>query len=422
MSSTYPIQPILLLCPTAIAWALTLIPRLSHSRAIAVAASALTFAMALYGCVIDGISAQHPAILLLPLTPLILLVVLVLSPRTQCSPSTLRDLLALATVSIAGALSQSLFVFSIFSCQSAIPVYLALKSQVDTKHRISQRVFAIYAGVGSVCGIAGSLLIRGGSPPTWAVVLYIVFVLIRLGIFPFHAWLPVVFRAAPFGLSLLYTIPQLGALALLATSSEIPMAGQNVLVTLGLITSVLGGAQAVRQNGIREAIAYLVMSSAGTVFVGVAVGDHAMSGALILWMFSGIALSGIGLTLWVIEIRKGTLSLASFHGLYDRMPYFAIIFLLFGLAFATFPGSPGSTGLELLLAGTMEQYPTLSLTLFAMLTFNGIAIVRIYFRIFCGKKTQAAPHLKVLGREKFALALLFLPLLLVGLVPNLFLP
>jgi NADH-quinone oxidoreductase subunit M len=231
----------------------------------------------------------------------------------------------------------------------------------------------------------------------------------------------VTFEKASVGLSLLYTVPQLGALALLSETVDIPEVGVDILVILSLATAVLGGGQAILQTQSRRTLGYLILSGSGVVLAGIVAGHDARAGALILWMFSGIAVSGMGLTLWVIEKRKGTLLLSPFNGLYDRMPYLAVIFVLFGLGCSGFPGTPGYVGVELLLEGLGYRYPTLSLLLFVAIALSGIAIVRAYFGIFCGKRLPEANHYRVQRHEIIGFTLLVIPLLLAGFFPSLFL-
>lgn len=413
-----PFTTVVLAIPTAV-WALTFLPAFRKPGTIATVAAAAAFLLTANNAVNEGMSNQ--AGFLLPLVPLLLLSIIVVSPRSTLTPHRIRHLFSATVVTLAAFIADDLVVLAAFSALSALPIYFSLRHG-DAANQVSGRVFVCYASVGALCLCAGAILLQlEATSASWATALIVLSVMIRQGIFPFHAWIPVTFEKASVGLSLLYTVPQLGALALLSETVDIPEVGVDILVILSLATAVLGGGQAILQTQSRRTLGYLILSGSGVVLAGIVAGHDARAGALILWMFSGIAVSGMGLTLWVIEKRKGTLLLSPFNGLYDRMPYLAVIFVLFGLGCSGFPGTPGYVGVELLLEGLGYRYPTLSLLLFVAIALSGIAIVRAYFGIFCGKRLPEANHYRVQRHEIIGFTLLVIPLLLAGFFPSLFL-
>jgi NADH-quinone oxidoreductase subunit M len=134
-----------------------------------------------------------------------------------------------------------------------------------------------------------------------------------------------------------------------------------------------------------------------------------LAGAFSVWLSVGLALGGFGLTLRAIEARIGRLSLTEYHGLYDQMPTLAAFFLLTGLASVGFPGTFGFVGTELLVEGAVQVYPLVGASVVVAAALNGIAVLRVYFRIFTGQRHAAAISLGCRKYERLAvLALAFL--------------
>ncbi len=110
----------------------------------------------------------------------------------------------------------------------------------------------------------------------------------------------------------------------------------------------------------------------------------------VYFYLSGIAFSGllgfIGLR-W-LKVHEGSISLDQFHGHSYRHPKIALLFLLACLGVSGFPLTPAFIGEDLIFTHIREDQPLLAL--FASLAFiiDGLAIVRMYARIFLG------PHVK----------------------------
>lgn len=142
-------------------------------------------------------------------------------------------------------------------------------------------------------------------------------------------------------------------------------------------------------------------------------------GALILWVSSGLALAALSRCVLALEARRGRLSLDRYHGGYERMPVLAACFLVLSLALMGFPATLGFLGGEMLVRGAVESFPALGLSVVAAGAFTGLAVMRMYFSLFCGRRDSGA-HLSMLPREGFGFGLAALLLLGLGLAPGRF--
>jgi NADH-quinone oxidoreductase subunit M len=261
---------------------------------------------------------------------------------------------------------------------------------------------------------------RGAAPSAWATVPLLLAVLIRCGTVPAHCWITDWFEHATFGIAILFVAPLGGVYA--AVRLVLPIAPEWVLHGLAyasLITALYAAGQAVIQSEVRRFYAFLFLSHASLVLVGLEL-DTVMSltGSLCLWFSVMLSLAGFGLTLRALEFRFGRLSLRSFHGLYEQTPSLAACFLLTGLASVGFPGTLGFISTELLVDSAVEANPAVGGAIVAAAALNGIAVVRAYLHLFAGGRHSSSVWLGIGTRERVAVLTLAAMILGGGLFPQ----
>jgi NADH-quinone oxidoreductase subunit M len=130
----------------------------------------------------------------------------------------------------------------------------------------------------------------------------------------------------------------------------------------------------------------LFVSQSALVLAGLdCTSPDALTGALILWLSSALAFTGLARTVLALEARRGRLPLTRFHGGFSQMPQLATSFLVFGLACTGFPGTLGFIGQELLVDGAVRSFPALGFLTIAASALTGLAVLRMYFSLFCGR-------------------------------------
>jgi NADH-quinone oxidoreductase subunit M len=258
---------------------------------------------------------------------------------------------------------------------------------------------------------------------TAAIWLIVVAALVRKGILPFHAWLPEVFDHGRLGPAILFNAPQVGAY--MTVVLIVPRASPETLRLIALLalgTAVYGAALALVQRSARRACGYLFMSQSALVMAGLdCTSVTALAGGLLVWISAGLGFAGLARCVLVLEARRGRLDLTNYHGGYDRMPLLAISFLGMGLACTGFPGTLGFIGQELLVDGAVDVFPVMGFAIVVASTLTGLAVLRMYFSLFCGRSDVLAPASLRLGlrpREAWTFVALVVTLIGLGLVPR----
>ncbi len=184
----------------------------------------------------------------------------------------------------------------------------------------------------------------------WGSLLLMAAILVRCGTIPAHCWVTDWFEHASFGIAILFVVPLSGVYA--AVRLVVPIGPEWVLRSIGLVslaTAVYAAGMAVVQREVRRFFAYLFLSHASLVLVGLELRTPlSLTASLCLWYSVILSLGGFGLVLRAVEARFGRLSLINYLGLYGHSPTLAVCFLLTGLACVGFPATIGFISTELL--------------------------------------------------------------------------
>jgi NADH-quinone oxidoreductase subunit M len=392
-----------------------------RSRAVSIRSSALTWVPGGEAILrIDTLSA-----VLLPLAAGLWLLTVAVTPRAALDRGGLRRTALATLITLTSFLTESAVVLLLLSVAS---VWTFLSALADPAHRYQRRIVAAYLGFSTLLFVAGvALLIGPGAPNTTieAAGLWLIVgaALVRKGIVPFHAWVPEVFDHGRLGPAILFSAPQVGAY--MTVVLIVPRASPEmlrVIAVLALGTAVYGAALALVQTSARRACGYLFMSQSALVMAGLdCTSAGALAGGLLVWLSAGLAFAGLARCVLVLEARRGRLDLTTFHGGYERMPVLAISFLAMGLACTGFPGTLGFVGQELLVDGAVDAFPVMGFAVVIASALTGVAVLRMYFSLFCGRSDALAHSALRLGltrREAWTFVALVIALIGFGVAPR----
>ncbi len=299
---------------------------------------------------------------------------------------------------------------------SAVSPYFELRNRAKPT-----RVFMLHMG-GFVALLVAGWVSAESFPQlrSLAGALLLLAVLVRSGTVPFHLWVADLCESGTFGNSLLYVTPLSGAY--LAVRLVLPVAPDWALTGLGTvstITALYAAGMATVQTDGRRLFAYLFLSHASLILVGMQLHTPiTLTGSLALWHSVMLSLCGLGLTLRALEARLGRLSLTRYHGLYEHSPALAVCFLLTGLASVGFPGTMGYVAAEVLVDGVVAANPLVGIATIVAAALNGIAILRAYLLLFTGRRHVSTVSLAITHRERFAVLTLTAIILMAGLNPQ----
>jgi NADH-quinone oxidoreductase subunit M len=365
------------------------------------------------------------AAVLLPFAASLWILTVAVTPRASLDRGGLRRTALATLITVASFLTESAIVLVLLSGASVWTFVSALE---DPAHRNQRHIVASYLGGSALLfGVGVALVIGPGvhNPTLQAVGMWLIVIsaLVRKGIVPFHAWVPEVFDHGRLGPAILFSAPQLGAY--ITVVLIVPRASPNMLRVIALLalgTAVYGAALALVQRSARRACGYLFMSQSALVMAGLdCTSVSALAGGLLVWLSAGLAFAGLARAVLVLEARRGRLDLTRYHGGYERMPVLAISFLALGLACTGFPGTLGFVGQELLVDGAVDAFPLMGFAVVVASALTGLAVLRMYFSLFCGRSDRMAHSSLRYGltrREAWTFVALVIALVGLGIAPR----
>lgn len=162
---------------------------------------------------------------------------------------------------------------------------------------------------------------------------------------------------------------------------------------LPIVFSILGLMTVLRSFTERKNVKmsmFLVMITHFWIALAISFNEHFDYSHTILYL-SGIVVSGIlgyVILLWIEGKEKG-LDLNQFHGLSFEYPKTAFLFLMACLGLAGFPITPTFVGEDLIFSHIHEDQWLLAFLAALCFILNGLAIIRIYSRVFMGPYSKA---------------------------------
>lgn len=214
-------------------------------------------------------------------------------------------------------------------------------------------------GMSLLYGVTGSLELArvAAALPGAAVDPVLVFGLVflvaglafKLGVVPFHMWIPDVYQGAPTAITLFIgSAPKLAAFAffmrLLVDGLESLAADwQPMLALMALLSIALGNVTAIAQTNIKRMLAYSTISHMGFVLLGFLTAGEAGYGAAFFYVAAYVLMSLGGFAMILLLSREGFEAerLEDFKGLNQRSPWHAFLMLLIMFSMAGVPPTLG---------------------------------------------------------------------------------
>jgi NADH-quinone oxidoreductase subunit M len=195
-----------------------------------------------------------------------------------------------------------------------------------------------------------------------AFVLFFYALAVRMALFPFHAWLPVVAEHGPLATVCVFLVGlKVGVYALLRFVLPLLPAAchewKSFVVGLAVAGMFYGTLLALMQINLRRLLAFSAVSQTGMLAVGVfCLNREGLQGSLLLAIDFGVAASALLFVTGVLHRSTHTTFLPRLGGLFDTMPLLGLTFLLAALSTMAMPGTPGFDAAHLMLEGAIETH------------------------------------------------------------------
>ena len=353
--------------------------------------------------------------------------------------------LVLETMMVGMFAALDFVVFYMFFEGVLIPMYLIIGVWGGPRRVYAAIKFFLYTLAGSVLMLLALLAMwyAAGSTDiptlmahkfpaaiqTWLFLAFFASFAVKVPMWPVHTWLPDAHVEAPTAGSVILAgvLLKMGAYGFLrfsvpmlpdATASFAPM-----MFTLSVVAVIYTSLVALAQTDMKKLIAYSSVAHMGVVTIGIfTVNEQGISGALFQMLSHGVVSAALFLCVGVVYDRIHSRDIARYGGLADRMPKYALAFMLFSMASVGLPGTAGFVGEFLVLVGAFKVNFWLALLGSMGMILGAAYMLYLYRRVIFGSITrdELKGILDLSPREVAVFAPLVLLTLWMGIYPSSF--
>jgi NADH-quinone oxidoreductase subunit M len=346
--------------------------------------------------------------------------------------------------------SLDLFELFFFFELAVFPKYLMIAVWGSPKTReYGAMKLTLYLFIGSVVALVGALamffssgkltfdmlvLEQTGFPLAfqhlWFPVVFLGFAVLG-GLFPFHNWAPDGHVAAPTAVSMLLAGVEMkvGAFAALRVAIMLLPEGAKYwapwILGLATVNVVYGAAIAMVQTDIKYVIGFSSVSHMGLVMIGFAsLNRDGLMGAGMQMFSHGIMTALFFSVVGMVYDRAHTREINALGGLFKKMPWAAIGFIIAGLVSMGMPGFSGFVAEFPIFMGVWRVQPWVAIIAVLGVIITAAYIFRLITRVFFG---DIPPELDasvsdITIKDKVVVGLLATLMVALGLFPTLMVP
>ena len=260
---------------------------------------------------------------------------------------------------------------------------------------------------------------------------------IKVPMWPVHTWLPDAHVQAPTGGSVILAaiMLKMGTYGfirfMLPIVPDASLEMANVMIVLSLIAVAYIGFVALAQSDMKKLIAYSSIAHMGFVTLGLFISfsliadghtDAAVmgiQGALIQMISHGFISGALFLCIGVLYDRMHSREIQDYGGVINRMPQFALFFMIFAMANAGLPGTSGFVGEFMVILSSFQVSFWIAavggLTLILAAAYTLWMYKRVMFGDVANDKVAALEDLNL--RETIVMVILAIMVLVFGLWP-----
>jgi len=395
-----------------------------------------------YGMGVDGISVLF-VLLSTVLTPICILASWE-SVQTKVREFMLA-FLVLETMMVGMFCATDFIVFYMFFEGVLIPMYLIIGVWGGPRRVYAAVKFFLYTLTGSVLMLLALLAMWNyagttdiitlqqthfpASMQTWLFLAFLASFAVKVPMWPVHTWLPDAHVEAPTAGSVILAgvLLKMGGYGFLRFS--IPMLPDAsayfapLMFTLSVVAVIYTSLVALAQTDMKKLIAYSSVAHMGVVTIGMfTFNTQGLQGALFQMLSHGIVASALFLVVGVVYDRIHSRDIARYGGLADRMPGYALTFMLFTMASVGLPGTAGFVGEFLVIIGSLQVNFWLALLGGMGMILGAAYMLYLYRRVIFGRLTKEDLRniLDLSPREWVVFAPLIVLTLWMGIYPSSF--
>jgi NADH-quinone oxidoreductase subunit M len=316
--------------------------------------------------------------------------------------------LILETLMIGVFVALDLVLFYVFFEAGLIPMFLIIGIWGGKRRIYASFKFFLFTLLGSVLLLlalmamywhAGTTdivaLLQHKFPKemqTWLWLAFFASFAVKMPMWPVHTWLPDAHVEAPTAGSVILAgiLLKMGGYGFIRFS--IPMFPDasaffaNFVFALSAIAIIYTSLVALVQDDIKKLIAYSSVAHMGFVTMGLfTLTPQGIQGAMFQMVSHGLVSGALFLCVGVVYDRMHTREISAYGGLVNRMPLYAVMFMVFTMANVGLPGTAGFVGEFLTLIGAFKVSPWTAFAATTGVILSAAYALWLYRRVVFGE-------------------------------------
>jgi NADH-quinone oxidoreductase subunit M len=351
--------------------------------------------------------------------------------------------LFLETLMIGTFSALDLVLFYLFFEGGLIPMFLIIGVWGGPRRVYASFKFFLYTLLGSVLMLLAIMALYWNAGTTdiptlmqtavprnlqiWAWLAFFASFAVKMPMWPVHTWLPDAHVEAPTAGSVILAgiMLKMGGYGFLRFSlpmfPEASLYFTPLVFTLSAIAIVYTSLVALMQEDIKKLIAYSSVAHMGFVTMGIFAGNtQGVAGSVFQMISHGVVSGALFLCVGIVYDRMHTREITAYGGLVNRMPLYAVMFMVFTMANVGLPGTSGFVGEFMTLLGTFKTSVTTATFATLGVILSAAYALWLYRKVVFGKLTKPSlASIKDLTlRESLTLVPLLILTILLGVYPK----
>jgi NADH-quinone oxidoreductase subunit M len=351
--------------------------------------------------------------------------------------------LVLETMMIGVFVSLDIVLFYVFFEAGLIPMFLIIGIWGGARRIYASFKLFLYTLLGSVLMLLAIMFMYWDAGTTdivkllahkfdpkfqlWLWLAFFASFAVKMPMWPVHTWLPDAHVEAPTAGSVILAaiLLKMGGYGFIRFS--LPMFPDAsvyfapLVFALSVIAIVYTSLVAMMQEDIKKLIAYSSVAHMGFVTMGIFAGNtQGVQGAVFQMVSHGLVSGALFLCVGVVYDRMHTREISAYGGLVNRMPWYALVFMVFTMANVGLPGTSGFVGEFLTLLGAFKANTWVAFFATTGVILSACYALWLFARVIFGEVTKPVfdtiPDLD--RREMAMLAPLALLVIYYGIQPG----
>ncbi|MGO4571746.1 NADH-quinone oxidoreductase subunit M [Microvirga sp. 2TAF3] len=220
---------------------------------------------------------------------------------------------------------------------------------------------------------------------------------VKMPMWPVHTWLPDAHVEAPTAGSVILAaiLLKMGGYGFIRVS--LPMFPDAsiyfapLVYSLSIVAIIYTSLVALVQEDMKKLIAYSSVAHMGFVTMGLfSMNPQGIQGAMFQMVSHGLVSGALFLCVGVVYDRMHTREISAYGGLVERMPLYAVAFMIFTMANVGLPGTSGFIGEFLTLVGAFRSNPWVAFFAASGVILSAAYALWLYRRVVYGRLTKPA--------------------------------